>query len=308
LSSPQSIVEQFIEGIIENASDRYANEDAPPPPPIQQQLLLQETAPVVFRSDQNEPKSESQVKRMSLDEEIFFRLEEVDKKVKYMNETCSENEDDDDEDDLDDENFDYDESVIDAENGQDERLFHPRTPAKIKSEVRQNRTIDLHEEIKQISNVIQDLVQTINVRNGSKTSINNEGLTDHEDQRDKSSSKVVSSFEDNINNTSDNNNADSEDCASQNSGSGGSGGDYKSRNNGLERRGSNNKRASGANNSISNIPISNRQHQQKLLTKQISPTKEIVSESNKTLSSSPESGVNNHNGNKVSRSKLPVRK
>ena len=57
------------------------------------------------------------------------------------------------------------------------------TPAKIKSEVRQNRAIDLHEEIKQISNVIQDLVQTINVRNGSKSSINNEGLTD-DDQFD----------------------------------------------------------------------------------------------------------------------------
>lgn len=320
-SSSQTIIEQFIEGIIENASDRFTNEESY----VLAEPNTNENS-VVFRS-QNQPctntidpkserkkiETENKVKRMSLDEEIFFRLEEVDKKVKYMNETCSENEDDD-EDDLDDENFDYDESVIDAENTNDERLFHPRTPAKIKSEVRQNRTIDLHEEIKQISNVIQDLVQTINVRNGSKNSINNEELTDHEDQRDKSSSKVVSSFEDNINNTSDNNNADSEDCGSQNSGSGGSGGDYKSRNNGLERRDSN-KRASGGNNSFSNIPISNRQQQQKLLTKQISPTKEIdnakiANESNKTISSSPDSVVNNrnHNGNKVSRSKLPVRK
>lgn len=118
-------------------------------------------------------------KRMSLDEELLYQLEEVDKKVKYMNETCSENEGD--EDDLDDENFDYDESV-EFENANDERLFHPRRPAKIKSDLRQNRAIDLHEEIKQISNVIQDLVQTINVRNnGSVDEINLKNDADSED-------------------------------------------------------------------------------------------------------------------------------
>ena len=190
------------------------------------------------KSTQNETSTEATAnavsKRMSLDEEICYRLEEVDKKVKYMNETCSENEDDD-LDDLDDENFDYDESV-EIENTNDERLFHPRTPAKIKSEVRQNRTIDLHEEIKQISNVIQDLVQTINVRNGSKNGINNEGLTDEDQVGEANKTKnsvILSSFEDNNNVNSDTNNADSEDCGSQNSGSGG---DYKSRSNGLERR------------------------------------------------------------------------
>ncbi len=225
------IVEQFIEGIIENASDRYTNENE------------SQDQSVVFRkqsqANDNEIDSKTEadnnkVKRMSLDEEIFYRLEEVDKKVKYMNETCSENEDD--LDDLDDENFDYDESV-EMDNGNDDRLFHPRTPAKIKSEVRQNRAIDLHEEIKQISNVIQDLVQTINVRNGSKSSINNEGLTD-DDQFDGAikisninnntiTNGIHSSFEDN------NNNADSEDGGSQNSGSGG---DYISITNGNERR------------------------------------------------------------------------
>ena len=202
-SSSQMIVEQFISGIIENASEQYTNENDEE----------DEEQQVVFRKSNEKSESETtnnnnnNSKRMSLDEEICYRLEEVDKKVKYMNETCSENEEDD-LDDLDDENFDYDESV-EIENTNDERLFHPRTPAKIKSEVRQNRTIDLHEEIKQISNVIQDLVQTINVRNGSKNGIDNEGLT------------------------SDNNNADSEDCASQNSGSGG---DYTSSISGLERR------------------------------------------------------------------------
>jgi len=121
-------------------------------------------------------------KRMSLDEELFYHLEEVDKKVKYMNETCSEDEGGDDDDDLDDENFDYDESV-ELENGNDERLFHPRTPAKIKSEVRSNRAVDLHEEIKQISNVIQDLVQTINVRNSTnQTEVVNKSSLDNSDE------------------------------------------------------------------------------------------------------------------------------
>ena len=220
----QFIANTFIEGIIENASDRYTNESE----------SLSQDQSVVFRKqsqvneesfDKNKD-AEDKVKRMSLDEEIFYRLEEVDKKVKYMNETCSENEDD--LDDLDDENFDYDESV-EIDNANDERLFHPRTPAKIKSEVRQNRAIDLHEEIKQISNVIQDLVQTINVRNGSKSSINNDGLTDDEANKINNNNGVLSSYEDS------NNNADSEDCGSQNSGSGG---DCNSKTNGNDRRSS----------------------------------------------------------------------
>ena len=208
----QFIASTFIEGIIESASDRYTNES---------ESLSQDQQSVVFRkqsqtNDENSIKVkevEDKVKRMSLDEEIFYRLEEVDKKVKYMNETCSENEDD--LDDLDDENFDYDESV-EIENANDERLFHPRTPAKIKSEVRQNRAIDLHEEIKQISNVIQDLVQTINVRNGSKSSINNDGLTDDETNKLNTNNNGI-----NLSLDDSNNNADSEDCGSQNSGSGG---------------------------------------------------------------------------------------
>lgn len=154
------IVNKYIENIIESAATR-----------VDQQVEVKK--PVVFRnsntndnnnkSSGNDSKSGS--KRVSLDEELLYQLEQVDKKVKYMNETCSENEDDADLEDLDDENFDFDES-----NSNDgEKLFHPRTPAKIKHQVRQNRAVDLHEEIKQISNVIQDLVQTINVRtNGSK--------------------------------------------------------------------------------------------------------------------------------------------
>lgn len=119
-------------------------------------------------------------KRMSLDEELMYQLEEVDKKVKYMNETCSENEgdDDDDGDDYDPHNNAFsrrrslgDDEEEELENMEDdERLFHPRTPAKIKSEVRQQRNTELQEEIKQISSVIQDLVQTINVgKNSSGT-------------------------------------------------------------------------------------------------------------------------------------------
>lgn len=87
-----------------------------------------------------------------------------------MNETCSENEDDDDEDEFNGHDDDFD----GGNDIDDERLFHPtapRRPAEIKSNVRhQNlnnvvnrRQINLHDEIKQISNVIQDLVQTINV-------------------------------------------------------------------------------------------------------------------------------------------------
>ncbi len=139
-----------------------------------------EENPVVFRTV--EVSSSLSCNRMSLDEELFYHLEEVDKKVKYMNETCSEDEGGDDDDDLDDENFDYDESV-ELENGNDERLFHPRTPAKIKSEVRNNRAVDLHEEIKQISNVIQDLVQTINVRNSTnQTEVINKSSLDNSDE------------------------------------------------------------------------------------------------------------------------------
>lgn len=109
--------------------------------------------------------TQNQAKRMSLDEELFYHLEDVDKKVKYMNETCSENESDDD---GEDENDDYDLDGVDLENADDERLFHPRTPAKIKQEIKAStRNADLQNEIKQISNVIQDLVQTINVRNSA---------------------------------------------------------------------------------------------------------------------------------------------
>ncbi|CAF0709788.1 unnamed protein product [Brachionus calyciflorus] len=129
-------------------------------------------------------------KRMSLDEELLNQLDDVEKKVKYMNETCSENdENDDDDNDLDDENFDYDESL---DNETDERLFHPRRPNKIKSEIRQNRAMDLQEEIKQISNVIQDLVQTINVRNNNEESVKNETLNESKNQLSskKSSSNI----------------------------------------------------------------------------------------------------------------------
>lgn len=169
--------------------------------------------PVVFRNGENlattnSDQSQMTKQRMSLDEELYYNLAEVDKKVKYMNETCSEDDGDDD-DDLDDENFDYDESV-ELENANDERLFCPKTPAKIKSEVRNNRTVDLQEEIKQISNVIQDLVQTINVRNSTNTS-----GTDGANSGDNKSSLE----------NSDTNNVDSED-GSQNSGSGG---DYKTK-------------------------------------------------------------------------------
>lgn len=106
-----------------------------------------------------------------------------------MNETCSENEDDDDDDDdeeLNGQQFDKDELLNDED---DERLFQPRRPAEIKSNVRrmngtsaaavavavnnQRRQIDLHEEIKQISTVIQDLVQTMNVTTPDKNNTTN---------------------------------------------------------------------------------------------------------------------------------------
>lgn len=181
-----------------SSSDVLSNEDLLIEPAQEQMAIQEETIPVVFRT---ETLTSQTTKRMSLDEELFYHLEEVDKKVKYMNETCSEDEGGDDDDDLDDENFDYDESV-ELENANDERLFHPRTPAKIKSEVRNNRTVDLQEEIKQISSVIQDLVQTINVRNSTNSAVNETSM--HKSSLD----------------NSDNNNADSED-GSQNSGSGG---------------------------------------------------------------------------------------
>ena len=153
-----------------------------------QQQQEPETTPVVFRNttatDSSNVSSNGSStttfngvgKRMSLDEELMYQLEEVDKKVKYMNETCSENEGDDDDDDYDQHDtafscrrsLDDDEELENMED--DERLFHPRTPAKIKSEVRQQRNTELQEEIKQISSVIQDLVQTINVKNNSSSS------------------------------------------------------------------------------------------------------------------------------------------
>lgn len=94
-----------------------------------------------------------------------------------MNETCSENEDDDDEE-LNGHRFD-DDSNLDRDlldQDDDDKLFQPaRRPAEIKSNVRRvnkttaaatttntRRQVDLHEEIKQISTVIQDLVQTMN--------------------------------------------------------------------------------------------------------------------------------------------------
>jgi len=77
------------------------------------------------------------IKRLSIDEELLNQIEQVDKKVKYLNETCSENEDDDDE----------------VDTGKDGEIFFKPMSA---------RTNDLHEEIKHISTVIQDLVHTIN--------------------------------------------------------------------------------------------------------------------------------------------------
>jgi len=277
-----------------SASDILSNDE----------LLIEkvtEENPVVFRTA--EISSSLSSKRMSIDEELFYHLEEVDKKVKYMNETCSEDEGGDDDDDLDDENFDYDESV-ELENGNDERLFHPRTPAKIKSEVRNNRAVNLHEEIKQISNVIQDLVQTINVRNSTnQTEVINKSSLDNSDED-----------------------------GSQNSGSGG---DCKtklyhynrnsngSHNSGsiTDRKsiGSNRRSIGGGNQSLnSSIPVSvNRQK----ITKKTSAANEVELESvnnsfaeNDVTPGTPEvSAFNGSNVNKSAtsqrfRSKLPVKK
>lgn len=91
-----------------------------------------------------------------------------------MNETCSENETEDDEEDElrringvnhrfnGDDDSNLDRNILDDD---DDVLFQPaRRPAEIKksSRERQRRQVDLHEEIKQISTVIQDLVQTMN--------------------------------------------------------------------------------------------------------------------------------------------------
>lgn len=232
------LVQQFISNIIESAAQKYNNESE----------HCDDTALKLNSTNQ---------KRMSLDEELLYQLEEVDKKVKYMNETCSENEgddDDDEENDLDDENFDYDESV-EIENSNDERLFHPRRPAKIKSDLRQNRAIDLHEEIKQISNVIQDLVQTINVRNGSTSnqgSLNGLNL-------DQQSNKVSSSNED-----------ASDDCKEHR---------VQQNGNNPDRKSISNRKSIGGN--TSNIPI-----RQKVLTKQKATSiEDELSESFKTAHS-----------------------
>ena len=291
-----------------SSSDILINEELIDSQLVVQQFLAsvdeaeaKQNSSVVFR---NADKIDQQNKRMSLDEELFYHLEEVDKKVKYMNETCSEDDDDEDEeDDLDDENFDYDESV-DIEGANDERLFHPRTPAKIKSQVRHNRTVDLQEEIKQISNVIQDLVQTINVRNNNNSVV------------------VPATYE----NTSDtNNNADSED-GSQNSGSGG---DYKPKSfhynrnsngsgNASDRKSLNARRSVGnANSSFnSSIPI-----RQKALGKQKSTEEaELIDggsfadltqpiESNTSeVSAKANSMLNKSTNSQRFKSKLPVKK
>lgn len=268
--------------------------------------------PVIFRNGESMTETGQMNKRMSLDEELFYNLIEVDKKVKYMNDTCSENEGEgDDDDDLDDENFDYDESV-ELENANDERLFHPRTPAKIKSEVRSNRTVDLQEEIKQISNVIQDLVQTINVRNSTHT-------TSDKSPTEKSSLD-----------NSDNNNVDSED-GSQNSGSGG---DYKtkpyhynrnsngSHNSGniADRKSINSRRSVGNQSLNSSIPIS--VSRKAALKKSMENEGDLINSNSNNGSfidfseapGTPEiSSLNSSNVNKSAssqrfRSKLPVKK
>lgn len=159
-SERKATTDRFVATVIENAAQR-----------LSQELSANSNAgDVVFRNGGSSGGS----KRMSLDEELMYQLEDVDKKVKYMNETCSENEDgDDDDDDEFNRRFDdlNNEELNELDN--DERLFHPRTPAKIKNDVRQQRSNELQEEIKQISSVIQDLVQTINVKQQSSSSVVN---------------------------------------------------------------------------------------------------------------------------------------
>lgn len=290
------------------SNDDLTNDPSEEKPVMTENFIETEANKVVFRNGETLASNvqHQNQKRMSLDEELFYHLEEVDKKVKYMNETCSEDDGEDDDDDLDDENFDYDESV-ELENANDERLFHPRTPAKIKSEVRNNRTVDLQEEIKQISNVIQDLVQTINVRN-STTNSGNENLKSSEN--------------------SDNNNADSED-GSQNSGSGG---DYKTKSyhynrnsngshtsgNIADRKSINSRRSIGNQSLNSSIPIS--VSRQKILKKTATLDQDDIESNNDSfadygeLPMTPEApSLNNSNINKSAasqrfRSKLPVKK
>lgn len=209
---------------------------------------------VKFRNDLMESNSN---KRMSLDEELFYHLEDVDKKVKYMNETCSENEDDDDNE----EEFDFDENA-ELENGDDERLFHPRTPAKIKNDIKNNRSADLQNEIKQISNVIQDLVQTINVRNS--TNLVQTKIDIIEEVNDNDGHLILSSYDDNNSDTNLNNNPDSEDGGSQNSADSNESNSIPSSKLFYNKKLDNAKRLSlNSNNSFSNIPI-----RQKVLTKQ----------------------------------------
>lgn len=275
----------------------------------------QDANSVVFRTTEIVSKNNTVNKRMSLDEELFYHLEEVDKKVKYMNETCSEDEGGDDDDELDDENFDYDESVeLESNNAQDERLFHPRTPAKIKSEVRSNRNVDLQEEIKQISSVIQDLVQTINVRNSSvPADVGGIDVVTHKSSLD----------------NSDNCNADSED-GSQNSGSGGdvktklfhynrsSNGTHNSGNIADRKSVGSNRRSVGcaANNQSLNSSIPVSVSRQKIATKTKGDVTMDVESINNSLvdSDMPDTpDLNNGSVNKSAssqrfRSKLPVKK
>ncbi len=254
--------------------------------------------PVKFRSSDKSVSSDlilidsivAGSKRMSLDEELFYHLEEVDKKVKYMNETCSENEDDDEEEN-DEADFDYDPELENAND--DERLFHPRTPAKIKNDIKSHRSADLQNEIKQISNVIQDLVQTINVRNSS--SIVHTKIDIIDEVNETNGHLILSSFDDNNSdsNNQNNNGGDSEDGGSQNSADSTdtvpSSKIYYSRN-GCGSHKKDVKRLSlnssiSNNNSFSNIPI-----RQKILTKQKATTiedeKSIEVTSNKILSTS----------------------
>ena len=113
-----------------------------------------------------------------------------------------------------------------------------------------------------ISNVIQDLVQTINVRNS--TNLVQTKIDIIEEVNDNDGHLILSSYDDNNSDTNLNNNPDSEDGGSQNSADSNESNSIPSSKLFYNKKLDNAKRLSlNSNNSFSNIPI-----RQKVLTKQ----------------------------------------
>jgi hypothetical protein len=135
------VVKEYVNTIIDNANESLVDDDGnvtgEQKQKIECHVVHTTTTTTVITSTNG-------VSRLSIDEDILNKLEEVDKKVKYLNETCSENDDDDD-------NGCEESANADEPVDNDDDLFKPAAARN-----------QLQEEIKQITNVIQDLVQSMN--------------------------------------------------------------------------------------------------------------------------------------------------